>query len=257
MPATLLFSDVHLSPARPAIQAILIDLLQGEARRAAAVYILGDLFEYWVGDDMVPPEFMPVIYAIRTLSAGGVPVFFQHGNRDFLIGAALARRCGMQLLPDPALVELHGRRVVLTHGDLLCTADIGYQRFRRVVHNRPLQRLFLALPRAARSRIASGLRARTQQAVQAKPAALMDVDPTAAVALLDRYGADWLIHGHTHRPAIHRLDGSAAGRLRIDLGDWYREGRGLWVDETAPRPTTFPADRPSRSRQHGATPSSP
>ncbi len=242
MPATLLFSDVHLSPARPAIQDILIGLLQGEARRAAAVYILGDLFEYWVGDDMVPPEFTPVLDAVRALSAAGVPVFFQHGNRDFLIGAALARRCGLHLLPDPAVVALHGRRVVLTHGDLLCTADVGYQRFRRVVHHRPLQRLFLALPRAARSRIAAGLRARTQRAVQGKPAAVMDVDPVAARALLDRSHADWLIHGHTHRPAIHRLDGAGAGRLRIDLGDWYREGRGLWIDEDGPRPMTFLAD---------------
>lgn len=241
MPATLLFSDVHLSPARPAIRDILIGLLQGDARRAAAVYILGDLFEYWVGDDMVPSEFIPVLDAIRSLSAGGVPVFLQHGNRDFLIGATLARRCGLQLLPDPALVELHGRRVVLTHGDLLCTADIGYQRFRRVVHNRPLQRLFLALPRAARSRIATGLRARTQQAVQAKPAAIMDVDPVAATALLDRFGADWLIHGHTHRPAIHRLDGPETRRLRIDLGDWYQEGRSLWVDEMGPRQSIFSA----------------
>jgi len=241
VPATLLFSDVHLSPARPAIQDILIGLLQGDARRAAAVYILGDLFEYWVGDDMVPPEFTPALNAIRALSASGVPVFFQHGNRDFLIGAALARRCGLQLLPDPTLVELHGRRVVLTHGDLLCTADVAYQRYRRVVHNRPLQRLFLALPRAARSRIAAGLRARTQQAVQAKPAAIMDVDPVAATALLDRFGADWLIHGHTHRPAIHPLDGSEAGRLRIDLGDWYQEGRGLWVDEMGPRQGIFSA----------------
>ena len=241
MPATLLFSDVHLSPARPAIQDILIDLLQGEARRAAAVYILGDLFEYWVGDDMVPPEFTPALDAIRALSLSGVPVFFQHGNRDFLIGAALARRCGLQLLPDPALVELHGRRVVLSHGDLLCTADVAYQRYRRVVHNRTLQRLFLALPRAARSRIAAGLRARTQQAVQAKPAAIMDVDPAAATALLDRFGADWLIHGHTHRPAIHPLDGSETGRLRIDLGDWYQDGRGLWVDEMGPRQGIFSA----------------
>lgn len=240
MPATLLFSDVHLSPARPAIQDILIDLLQGDARRAAAVYILGDLFEYWVGDDMVPPEFMPVLDAIRALSASGVPVFLQHGNRDFLIGAALARRCGLQMLPDPALVTLHGRRVVLTHGDLLCTADVGYQRFRRVVHNRPLQRLFLALPRAARSRIATGLRARTQQAVQGKLAAIMDVDPVAATALLDRFGADWLIHGHTHRPAIHRLDGTDNGRLRIDLGDWHPEGRGLWIDEEGPHAVIFP-----------------
>ncbi|HMM45452.1 MAG TPA: UDP-2,3-diacylglucosamine diphosphatase [Candidatus Macondimonas sp.] len=241
MPATLLFSDVHLSPARPAIQDILIDLLQGDARRAAAVYILGDLFEYWVGDDMVPPEFMPVLDAIRALSASGVPVFLQHGNRDFLIGAALARRCGLQLLPDPALVTLHGRRVVLTHGDLLCTADVAYQRYRRVVHNRPLQRLFLALPRAARSRIAAGLRARTQQAVQGKPAAIMDVDPVAATALLDRFGADWLIHGHTHRPAIHRLDSTDNGRLRIDLGDWHPEGRGLWIDEEGPHAAIFPA----------------
>lgn len=240
MPATLLFSDVHLSPARPAIRDILIGLLQGEARRAAAVYILGDLFEYWVGDDMVPPEFAPALEAIRALSGTGVPVFFQHGNRDFLIGEALARRCGLQLLPDPTVIELYGRRVVLTHGDLLCTADVGYQRFRRVVHNRPLQRLFLALPRAARSRIAAGLRARTQQAVRGKPATVMDVDPAAARALLDRHGAHWIIHGHTHRPAIHELDRTNAGRLRIDLGDWYRDGRGLWVDAEGARPVRFP-----------------
>lgn len=241
MPATLLFSDVHLSPARPAIQDILIGLLHGEARRAAAVYILGDLFEYWVGDDMVPPEFSPVLDAIRALSGSGVPVFFQRGNRDFLIGAALARRCGLQLLPDPTVVELHGRRVVLTHGDLLCTADVGYQRFRRVVHNRPLQRLFLALPRAARRRIAASLRARTQQAVRGKPAAVMDVDPAAARALLEQHGAHWIIHGHTHRPAIHDLDDTNTGRLRIDLGDWYRDGRGLWVDAEGARPVRFPA----------------
>lgn len=240
MPATLLFSDIHLSPARPAIQDTLIALLAGPARQAAAVYILGDLFEYWVGDDAAPAEFEPVLEALKALSGSGVSVFFQRGNRDFLIGAGFARRTGVTLLDDPAVIDLYGRRVVLSHGDLLCTADVGYQRFRRVVRNRTLQRLFLALSPHRRRQLATRLRNRTQASVRRKPATAMDVDSGAAQALLRRFGAQWLIHGHTHRPAIHRLDGTDAGRLRIDLGDWYREGRGVWVDAQGPHPFTLP-----------------
>jgi UDP-2,3-diacylglucosamine hydrolase len=240
VPATLLFSDVHLSPARPAIQDSLIALLAGPARQAAAVYILGDLFEYWVGDDAAPTEFEPVLEALNALSGSGVPVFFQRGNRDFLIGEGFARRTGVTLLDDPTVIDLHGHRVVLTHGDLLCTADVGYQRYRRVVHNRALQRLFLALPRHRRHQLAARLRKRTQAAVHRKAAAAMDVDARAGHALLDRFQAHWLIHGHTHRPAVHRLDATASGRLRIDLGDWYREGRGVWVDAQGPHPFTLP-----------------
>lgn len=238
MPATLLFSDIHLSPARPAIQDTLIALLAGPARQAAAIYILGDLFEYWVGDDAAPTEFEPVLEALKALS-GSVPVFFQRGNRDFLIGAGFARRTGVTLLDDPTVVDLHGHRVVLTHGDLLCTADIGYQRYRQVVRNRTLQQLFLALPLQRRRQLAARLRSRTQATVRRKAATAMDVDAAAAQSLLHRFGAQWLIHGHTHRPAIHRLDGTDAGRLRIDLGDWYREGRGLWVDAQDLRPFTL------------------
>lgn len=239
MPATLLFSDIHLSPARPAIQDTLIALLAGPARQAAAVYILGDLFEYWVGDDAAPAEFEPVLEALKALSGSGVPVFFQRGNRDFLIGAGFAHRTGVTLLDDPSVIDLHGHRVVLTHGDLLCTADIGYQRYRRVVRNRVLQQLFLALPVHRRRQLAARLRERTQSAVRRKIASAMDVDAAAAQSLLRRFGAQWLIHGHTHRPAIHRLDGTDTGRLRIDLGDWYREGRGLWVDVHGPHPFTL------------------
>jgi UDP-2,3-diacylglucosamine hydrolase len=130
--------------------------------------------------------------------------------------------------------------VVLTHGDLLCTADVGYQRYRRVVHNRALQRLFLALPRHRRYQLAARLRKRTQAAVRHKAATTMDVDTAAGQALLDRFQAHWLIHGHTHRPAVHRLDDTASGRLRIDLGDWYREGRGIWIDAQGPHPFTLP-----------------
>lgn len=240
MPATLLFSDIHLSPARPAIQDTLIALLAGPARQAAAVYILGDLFEYWVGDDAAPTEFAPVLDALKALSDSGVPIFFQRGNRDFLIGDGFAHRTGVTLLDDPAVIDLHGQRVVLTHGDLLCTADVGYQRYRRVVRNRVLQRLFLALPRHRRRQLAARLRDRTQAAVRGKTAAAMDVDAGAGQALLDRFQAHWLIHGHTHRPAIHRLDGTDAGALRIDLGDWHREGRGVWVDAQGPHPFTLP-----------------
>ncbi|MGB7288476.1 MAG: UDP-2,3-diacylglucosamine diphosphatase, partial [Candidatus Macondimonas sp.] len=175
MPATLLFSDIHLSPARPAIQDALIDLLAGPARQAAAVYILGDLFEYWVGDDAAPAEFEPVLEALKSLSGSGVPVFFQRGNRDFLIGAGFARRTGVTVLDDPTVIHLQGHRVVLTHGDLLCTADIGYQRYRRVVRNRVLQQLFLALPLHRRRQLAARLRERTQAAVRSKAATAMDV----------------------------------------------------------------------------------
>ncbi len=240
MPATLLFSDIHLSPARPAIQDTLIALLAGPARQAAAVYILGDLFEYWVGDDAAPAEFEPVLEALKALSDSSVPVFFQRGNRDFLIGDGFARRTGVILLDDPVVIDLYGHRVALSHGDLLCTTDVGYQRFRRVVRNRTLQRLFLALSTHHRRQLAARLRNRTQAAVRRKPATAMDVDSGATQALLRRFGAQWLIHGHTHRPAIHRLDGTDAGHLRIDLGDWYREGRGVWVDAQGPHPFTLP-----------------
>jgi UDP-2,3-diacylglucosamine hydrolase len=226
----LFVSDLHLSPERPALADAFSRLLRGPAREAAALYILGDLFEYWLGDDDPDAFNAGVLDEIGALSRSGVATFFMHGNRDFLLGRRAARRAGMTLLHDPTRLALFGVPTLLMHGDTLCTDDVAYQRFRARVRNPVGVRLFLLLPLAVRRRIGSALRGKSETAKREKPMAIMDVNAGAVEQALRTHGYPRLIHGHTHRPGrhLHELEGQRCDR--IVLADWYGRGSYLRVD---------------------------
>ncbi len=234
---TLFISDLHLDPERPEITRLFGEFIDGEARSADALYILGDLFEAWVGDD--DPSELGVFIAtkLRALSDSGVTVYFQHGNRDFLIGRDLAQRACITLLPENAVVMLYGKPVLLMHGDTLCTDDLAYQAFRAQTRDPVWRAQFLAQPLAARLAFAAQARAASQQRQQAMKQddrtqfeTVTDVTPAAVRETFARYGIDTLIHGHTHRPAIHAVDVDGRHCERVVLGDWYTQGSVLRVD---------------------------
>ena len=233
--ATLFVSDLHLDPARPEITRLFAEFLDNEARSANALYILGDLFEAWVGDDDPSDTGAFVADRLATLSARGVPLYFMHGNRDFLLGAAYAGRAGMHLLEDPTVIDLHGRPALLMHGDTLCTDDLAYQQFRAQTRDPAWQAQFLAQPLEARLAFAHQARAASQaRQGELRDAGTMesitDVAPGAVDAAFRTHGVDLLIHGHTHRPAVHTLDVDGRACTRVVLGDWYEQGSVLRVD---------------------------
>ena len=227
--ATLFISDLHLDETRPHIVDLFTKFLAGEAREAAALYILGDLFESWIGDDGDSALALRVAAETRALRDSGVPVYFMHGNRDFLLGARYAARAGMTLLPDPTIIELEGERVLLMHGDTLCTDDIDYQKFRTLVRDPGWQRQFLAKSLSERRAFAAQARGESRKHTSKARPAIMDVNPAAVETMMRAHGVRRLIHGHTHRPATHQLnlDGNAAER--IVLGDWYEQSSVLRV----------------------------
>lgn len=232
---TLFISDLHLDPARPEITALFLAFLDGEARDADALYVLGDLFESWVGDDDPSDAGSAVAERLAALSAAGVPVAFMHGNRDFLVGHDYARRAGITLLPDPAVIDLYGHPVLLTHGDLLCTGDVEYQAVRTQVRNPQWQAQMLAQPLPARLAFAQHARDASQaRAAALRGAGTMESVTDVAAATVDewfvRYGVDTMIHGHTHRPAIHALRVADRDCRRIVLGDWFEQGSVLRAD---------------------------
>ncbi|MBN6152471.1 UDP-2,3-diacylglucosamine diphosphatase [Xanthomonas sp. AmX2] len=234
---TLFISDLHLDPARPAITELFLGFLRGEARDAEALYILGDLFEAWIGDDTPSPAADAVAAELHALAGGGVPAYFMHGNRDFLLGADYARRAGFRLLPDPCLIDLYGRPTLLLHGDLLCTDDTAYQAFRAQTRDPAFQQQFLAQPLAARIAYAQQARAASQarqaelkHGDRAQFETVTDVAPDEVLATFTRFGVERMIHGHTHRPAVHALDVDGRACTRIVLGDWYEQGSVLRVD---------------------------
>ena len=224
MPCTLFISDLHLDARRPATTQQLVQLLGGRARHADALYILGDLFEAWIGDDDDTLPGRTVVNALQACTSSGLPVFIMHGNRDFLLGGEFMQRSGATLLDDPAIIDLYGTPVLLTHGDLLCTDDTQYQAFRQRVREPGWQRDFLARPLAERRRLAAEMRDASHAAKHHKPEAIMDVSASAVTGLMRRHGVRRLIHGHTHRPAIHEFDMDGAAALRMVLGDWYTSG---------------------------------
>lgn len=232
---TLFISDLHLDPQRPAITRLFCDFLAGEARDAKALYILGDLFEAWVGDDDDSELAQTVATALHALASARVPVFFQRGNRDFLLGPEYARRAGIRILPDPTIITLGKRPVLLMHGDLLCTDDTAYQQFRAQTRDPAWQAQFLAQPLAARQAFAQQARAASQSRQGELQAAgtmetITDVAAQAVEDAFSRYGVQTLIHGHTHRPAIHALRVGDHDCRRIVLGDWFTQGSVLRVD---------------------------
>ncbi len=229
---TLFVSDLHLDPERPRITALFADFLAGEARAATALYILGDLFEAWVGDDDPSAAAALVATGLRALADAGVAVYFQRGNRDFLLGEAYAARAGFAILPDPAVIMLDGQPVLLSHGDQLCTDDEAYQAFRAQTRDPAWQSQFLSQPLQARLAFAAQARAASQarqgELQQAGTMeAITDVAPDTVGEVFARYGVDTMIHGHTHRPAIHRFVAGERDCRRIVLGDWYTQGSVL------------------------------
>ena len=229
--ATLFISDLHLDADRPDVIDLFGAFLDGQARGADALYILGDLFEAWVGDDDPSHAGAFVAGKLRALSASGVPVYFIRGNRDFLLGEAYARRAGMRILPDPAVVVLHGEPTLILHGDLLCTDDTAYQQFRAQTRDPRWQAQFLAQPLQARLAFAAQARAASQarygeMVAQGMAETIGDVAGDTVRAWFARHGLRRMIHGHTHRPAIH----VAGDATRIVLGDWYEQGSVLRVD---------------------------
>lgn len=227
---TLFISDLHLDAERPQVTDLFLRFLRDEARSADALYILGDLFEAWVGDDDPSETGARVAGGLRELAGAGVPVFFMRGNRDFLLGADYARRARMTVLPDPAVAMVEGRPVLLMHGDTLCTGDTAYQAFRSQTRNPQWQAQFLAQPLEARLAFAAQARAASrahQAGLQDRMESITDVAPDAVHATLARFGIDTLVHGHTHRPAVHELEIEGRARRRIVLGDWYEQGSVL------------------------------
>ncbi len=220
---TLFIADLHLSPGRPEVTEAFIAFLQQRAAGAGALYILGDLFEAWIGDDDPSALASRVTAALRELTEAGTQLAFQHGNRDFLVGKRFAEATGATLLGDEAVVQLDGRPVLLMHGDSLCLDDVAYQRFRRKVRNPAIKWLLAHLPLSKRLQIAARWRAGSKAANRNKPESIMDVTPQEVVRLMDRYRVQTLIHGHTHRPATHRVKLSAGAGERWVLGDWGPE----------------------------------
>lgn len=237
---TLFISDLHLDAGRPAITRLFFDFLARRARWAPALYILGDLFEAWIGDDDDSELAQQVTTVLRTLTGQGVPVYALHGNRDFLLGAAFAAASGVQLLPEAVVINLYGTPTLLLHGDTLCREDIEYQAFRARVRAPAWQAQALALPLAQRRLLAGQLREDSRQALQQKATAIMDVSASDVNEVLRAHGVRQLIHGHTHRPAIHEwlLDGQPA--RRCVLGDWYTQGSVLCCDAHGCRLETLP-----------------
>lgn len=231
--STLLISDLHLDESRPQLTAVLLAFLAGRARRAQALYLLGDVFEAWIGDDDRSPFNERIAQALKALVDAGVPVYFMHGNRDFMVAREFAQRSGVQLLDDPTVVVLGGIRTLLSHGDRYCTADPVYQAFRARSRTPQWQRRMLRLPLFIRRWIAQRGRrksARHKAAGTATPS-ISDVVDTAVAHEMQSLDVSRLIHGHTHRPAVHLLNLPRGQSERIVLADWRAEGEALEVGE--------------------------
>ena len=241
---SLFVSDLHLAGERPAANEQFFRFLREEAARANALYVLGDLFEYWAGDDELndpagDPLAAEVAAGFQALSKKGVGVHLMHGNRDFLVGAGFLAASGAQLLDDPTLIQWKGEPVALLHGDTLCIDDHDYQAWRRIARSEAWQREFLAKPLAARHEAVTGLRDKSKQVIAAKPAEIMDVNQEAVREVFRHLKVRRMIHGHTHRPARHEIEVDGHRCERWVLPDWYGRGGYLALDDVGPRLVSF------------------
>jgi len=237
---TLFISDLHLEARQPDIGKQFLAFLQGEARGAEALYILGDLFEAWLGDDDPNPYYSQMKTGLRELVDAGVPVYFMHGNRDFTIGEGFCNETGVSLLKDPTVVNLYGRDVLLCHGDALCTDDVQYQQVRAMTRDPAWQAMMLA--KSIEERIAFAVQARQESMARGESMSddIMDVNPDAVIAALREHRVEIMLHGHTHRPAVHEIDLGDAMATRIVLGDWYEQGSVVRWDADGPRLESMP-----------------
>lgn len=225
---TLFVSDLHLAPVRPTPAAAFHAFTRGAARDAAAVYILGDLFDWWIGDDQLEDPFAAAVgRSLRDLSDSGVPIFVARGNRDFLLGDRFARATGATILPEQQIIELGGMRTLVTHGDELCTGDADYQAYRARIRSPRSVRSLLAMPPFARRGIAWWLRRKSRNATALKPESITDVAAAAVDDAFRRHNVQRMIHGHTHRPARHHSVVDDHPRERIVLADWHDRGHVL------------------------------
>ncbi len=226
---TYFIADLHLAQNRPDITACFLSFLKNDAPKAQTLYILGDLFEYWIGDDDKNPFVIEVANALKAVSLLGTRIYFIHGNRDFLLGKRYAKACGMQLLPETNLIDLYGKPVLIMHGDTLCTRDVAYQTFRKKSRSWWWQAIVKNLPLFIRKNIAENYRKKSASATALKSQAIMDVTEAEVISELELHKSQLLIHGHTHRPNIHNLQVNNTAAQRIVLGDWYEQGAWLKV----------------------------
>ena len=224
MKPVLFISDLHLAPERPDIIELFLNFMDNQASKADELYILGDLVEYWLGDDDNAEGLEAVFNKMKQASDNGLKIYLMHGNRDFLMGEKLALRSGCTLINDPHIADLNGTPALLMHGDTLCTDDVRYQELRLMLRNPAWQKEFLSLPLAERDLMAKDLREKSAKETQSKDADIMDVNSDTVKQAFKDHQIELMIHGHTHRPAIHHMD---TGMTRIVLGDWYKSGSVL------------------------------
>jgi len=238
--ATLFISDLHLHPSRPAVITCFLAFLEQQRGQAEALYILGDLFETWIGDDHPEPVYQRVKQALAACCQAGTPVHLMHGNRDFMLGGTFLAETGCTLLPDPAQIDLYGAATLLMHGDSLCTDDTEYQQVRKQLRDPAWQQQARALPVAQRLAMAAEARARSTQSKRGKEEYIMDVNQDEVRRVIEAGRVDLLIHGHTHRPGSHSVQTAHGEATRIVLGDWYETGSVLVADRHGRRLEALP-----------------
>lgn len=228
---TLFIADLHLSPSEPDITRCFRTFMREEAIHADALYVLGDLFEFWIGDDDDSDFSDQVRQEFKTLTQAGVPCYFVRGNRDFLIGRRFAKQTGMTLLKQESIIDLYGKKAVILHGDTLCTRDVNYLKFRKKVHQPWLQWLFNRIPLWVKKKIIAKVQSDIRVDKQTKSLDIMDVTPSEVDSVLEKHQVDLMIHGHTHRPKIHTIGNTKEKKTRVVLGDWYTQGSVLVYDQ--------------------------
>jgi len=235
MKKTWFISDLHLDPSRPHLFTVLLEFLDHIEPQADALYILGDLFEFWVGDDLIQSPlgkvYLPILQRLRALSDQGISVYFTQGNRDFLVRETFVQYIGAKLLPDTQVIDLYGKPTLILHGDTLCTDDKGYQRMRALFRMKLIQKIYLSLSLENRAKRAQGVRHATKKQTKEKHATILDVNQHAVEQLMQENNVTQMIHGHTHRPAIHKLMLNGKKATRFVLSDWHDKARFLEASE--------------------------
>ena len=231
---TLFISDIHISDDYLKIHSQFLDYISKIDTNINALYILGDLFDYWLGDDDPNPIFRDTEKALNRLSDKNVSVFFIHGNRDFLISDHFAQRAGIKILPDPSVIEIYGKRILISHGDIFCTDDQKYQSFRKETRNPVWQKMILEKPLEYRKEFSMNARKKSIEHTQASNEIIMDVNENEIIKILNEHNLTQVIHGHTHKPAIHNTISNKKNYQRIVLGDWYNQGSVLKWDKSGP-----------------------